>query len=47
MDNDESETVIVPIYGLGGMGKSTLAQLVYNDDQFKKLYGFHIWVHVS
>jgi len=43
----ESETVIVPIYGLGGMGKSTLAQLVYNDDQFKKLYGFHIWVHVS
>jgi hypothetical protein len=39
--------VIVPIYALGGMGKTTLAQLVYNDDQFKKQYNCHIWVYVS
>jgi len=46
-NHDESETVIVPIYALGGMGKTTLAQLVYNDDQFKKQYDCRMWVYVS
>jgi DNA-binding XRE family transcriptional regulator len=42
----ENGTMILPIYGLGGMGKSTLAQLVYNDTQFKQ-YEHLAWVYVS
>ncbi|MFS9531670.1 NB-ARC domain-containing protein, partial [Klebsiella pneumoniae] len=34
-------------YGLGGMGKTTLAQLVYSNDAKFKNYDHHIWVYVS
>ncbi|XP_066340594.1 putative disease resistance protein RGA3 isoform X2 [Miscanthus floridulus] len=44
--SNNEETSIVAIYGLGGMGKSTLAQQIYNDVGFKK-YDHRIWVYVS
>ncbi|EMS51104.1 Cysteine-rich receptor-like protein kinase 15 [Triticum urartu] len=39
------EMVILPIYGIGGIGKTTLAQLVFNDPQFQDYT--RVWVYVS
>lgn len=40
-----SEFIILPIYGIGGIGKTTLAQLLFNDKYFKDYE--KAWVYVS
>ncbi|KAL6653894.1 hypothetical protein ACP70R_008818 [Stipagrostis hirtigluma subsp. patula] len=44
---DESEIKVVSIVGPGGMGKSTLAKKIFNDERIQEQFKIKIWISVT
>ncbi|KAJ4744933.1 Disease resistance protein RGA2 [Rhynchospora pubera] len=47
MQVGESKLSIFAIHGMGRIGKTTLAQLIYNDERTFMYFEMRLWVHVS
>ncbi|KAK2638438.1 hypothetical protein Ddye_026233 [Dipteronia dyeriana] len=47
LSDKDDEMCVIPIIGMAGLGKTTLAQLIFNDDRVKERFERRWWVSVS
>ncbi|XVF79164.1 hypothetical protein PTKIN_Ptkin14bG0198000 [Pterospermum kingtungense] len=46
-NRNESQPSVILIFGVGGIGKTTLVQLVYDDNSIKKSFNHRFWICAS